>query len=199
MNVKVDIQDKGLLQTYAAMKNIPLAKVIRNAARDFVQAAYKATPTARISTKESPYVRIRIADMQVSRHGKTWTRGIYRYIRWDSLDDAARQRLEKHRVRIKKGWSKASWIRLMRILGMTNSKGEMRKERSGRSWRAVNQLATIGLTEKQAVIEDDIHFDARPGEIDRITEAGFALATKRLSADFRKIMKAIQNGERQKL
>ena len=187
MNVKVDIQDKGLLQTYAAMKNIPLAKVIRNAARDFVQAAYKATPTARIT--QSPYVRIPIEGVKK----------VFRYIPWDSLDEKGQERLKKRRIRLQRGWSKASWIRLMRILGMTNSKGEMRKERSGKRWDAVNQLATIGLTEKQAVINDAIHFDARPGEIDRITEAGLALATKRLSNDFKKIMKAAQEGASPKL
>lgn len=184
MNINAEIQDKGLLKTYAALKNIPLAKVIRNAARDFVQAAYKATPMARIT--QSPYVRIPIEG----------AKRVFRYIPWDSLDEKAQGRLKKRRIRLQRGWSKASWIRLMRILGMTNKNGDMRKERSGKRWKAVNQLATIGLTEKQAVINDAIHFDARPGEIDRIAEAGFALATKRISNDFKKIMKAAQEGER---
>lgn len=187
MNIGIDIQDKGLLATYAALKNVPLAKVLRNAARDFVQAAYRATPLARIA--QSRYVRIPIEG----------TKKAYRYIPWDSLDEKGQERLKKRRIRLQRGWSRASWIRLMRILGMTNKNGDMRKERTGKRWEAVNRLATIGLTERQVEITDAIHFDARPGEIDRITEAGFALATKRISNDFKKIMKAAQEGAKPKL
>ena len=170
MNFNVDIQDKGLLATYAALKNIPLAKVLRNAARDFVQAAYRATPMARIA--QSRYARIPIEG----------TKKAYRYIPWDSLDEKGQERLKKRR-----------------ILGMTNKNGDMRKERTGKRWEAVNRLATISLTEKQVEIMDAIHFDARPGEIDRITEAGIALATKRISNDFKKVMKAAQEGPQPKL
>lgn len=188
MNIQTKIQDKGLLQTYARLKNIPMAKVLRNAARDFVQAAYRATPLARI--KQSPYVRLPIEG----------TKHTYRYILWDSLDEKAQERLKKRRIRLQRGWSKASWIHLMRVLGMTNKNGDMRKERSGKRWDAVNRLATIGGNpEREVEITDQIHFDARPGEIDRISEAGFALATKRLSNDFRKIMKAAQKGAPPKL
>ncbi len=183
MNIQAEIQDKGLIATYAALKNVPLAKVLRNMARDFVQAAFKTTPLARISI--SPFVRVPIEG----------TKRTYHYIRWHSLDRKAKKRLKDRRVIIHRGWSKASWIQAMRLLGMNGKDGSPPQEKADLP-DAVRQLATVGVTDKQAVITDEIHFDRRPGEADRILSVGFRAAPKRMMADFRKIMKAAQEGNK---
>ena len=56
MIIGADIQAEEIVQVFAAMKDVEVTKVIKNAARDFAKAAWQATPRAK--TKKSDYARL---------------------------------------------------------------------------------------------------------------------------------------------
>lgn len=112
MSVHLDMEDNDLIGLFARLKAIPVAKVIRNAARDFVQAALRATPRGQLS--KSPYGRIKLGSST-------------RYFRVDRLTPKQLRRM-KRRARqdkrltlplpMRRGWSKSSWIGAFRELEM---------------------------------------------------------------------------------
>lgn len=192
---------KELMAAYAAAKKVPMATVIRNAARDFAQAAYKATPTAIKSS--SDYYWYKGADGQRHYlHKRMVKRKTFK-----AADGSRRRKwvlksgrdLEGslHRVRIAKGWSKASWIGVFRALGMDAPKRAKTAPEKAETLSSITEAAS-GATAK-ATITDIIRFnrfgkgtDTRSGEIAR---AGYALAAKRIMRDVAKTLKeAWRNG-----
>lgn len=193
MNIAID--NKDLIATYAAMKKVPMAKVIRNASRDFAQAAYKATPTAVKSS--SDYYWYKGADGQRHYLHK-------RMVKRKTIKAADGSKRKKwvlksgrdlegslHKVRIAKGWSKASWIGVFRALGMDAPKRAKTAPEKAETLSSITEAAS-GATAKATII-DIIRFnrfgkgtDTRSGEIAR---AGYALAAKRIMRDVVKTLK----------
>ena len=117
MPATLDIPKAELARLEQAMlrisssKNVPMEKVVRNAARDFTQAAYRATPTAKVRQtnflylgKKNPpfggYGRPRWVKKEPTQSGS----------RWDPP------------FRVARGYSKSSWIGMMRELGMSGKR-----------------------------------------------------------------------------
>ncbi|MBO4513518.1 MAG: hypothetical protein J5746_12210 [Victivallales bacterium] len=193
MTVNCDMQG-SLLDTLARMKKIPIGKVIRNAGRDFAREAYKITPTAQIS--KSPYYRYfdqrdqkwhylhesQVVESYTTKRGLTRNR-----IRQGAKD--AFGKLKK--VKIAKGWSKASWIGVFKALGLPpKAKGSLPV--------AVEQLSDATMTETawmaEIVIADDIRFNhfgngADGGTADRIAKAGYDAAARNINKEIDRLMK----------
>ena len=193
LSITMDVKD--LIAAYAAAKGIPMAKVIRNASRDFAQAAYKATPTAVKSS--SDYYWYKGADgKRHYLHKRMVKRKTFR-----AADGSKRRKLvlksgrdlegSLHRVRVAKGWSKASWIGVFKALGMDAPKRAKTAPEKAETLSSIAEAAS-GATAK-ATITDIIRFnrfgkgtDTRSGEIAR---AGYVLAAKRIMRDVVKTLK----------
>lgn len=161
--------DGEFIAAYARLKQIPLAKVIRNATKDFVQAAYKVTPLARTDKsqffvyKDSKGQRRFLHESQVSANTKL------------------------HRVRIAKGWSKASWIGIMRSLGMTSKSKPAIVPNAALTRSDLRVIEQPGLS-ATAIVTDEIRFDrfgkTADTRLESIAQAGFKLAAERITKDF---------------
>lgn len=177
----MNISISSIMSALARLKNIPLAKVIRNASRDYTQAAYTATPLAKISKSEWYVAR---------RDGRKW------YIH-ESQVSGKKIRNRKtgtrvSKVRIQKGWSKSTWIGAMKALGMSpkNRPARVRPEAEERS-QAVQMTSN---TNPKAVITDNFQIDqfgkaSTQPQHERIAGEGFKLAARRMSAEFTRMMK----------
>lgn len=194
MNITIDTKD--LMAAYAAMKKVPMAKVIRNASRDFAQAAYKATPTA-VKAKSDYYwykgkdgKRHYLHSRMVRRKTVTGADGAKRK-KW-VLKSGRETEGDIHKVRIAKGWSKASWIGVFKALGMEKIPNRAKTAPAAAETLSSIAEAASGAT-ASATITDIIRFnafgkstDTRSGEIAR---AGYALAAKRITGDVTKMLK----------
>jgi len=100
----------SLMQTIAELKHVPMSKVLRNAARDISATAQKTTRKAEV-TKSSFWL---ITD----KSGKK------RWINRAIIPKRKTSRRWKHHKNIKVwrklkiGYAKASWIRIMQLLGI---------------------------------------------------------------------------------
>lgn len=108
---------REILEYYAELKEIPLSKVLRNAAKDFVQAAYgkgdMTTPVAEKIAKK-PWALV---------PGKGSMQGKGVYVRLDSLDAKAQRRLEKFRLaKPMRGFARSMFIPVMRELEFKQKK-----------------------------------------------------------------------------
>ena len=171
MTPTITTDTSGVMRSLALLKGIPLAKVVRNAARDFAQAARRATPVA--SKSRSEYYRVR------DRRTGEW-----RYLHVSMLEGRSRKSLRNLRkVRIYKGWSRASWIGVFRALGMGTSRPPARLP--SRVEAISDAMATETRDTASAIIEDYIRFDAFGRGSDsrsaEIAQAGFALAAQRMA------------------
>jgi len=113
--VKVDLSGiPNLLQTYAALKQIPVEKVLRNAAKDYVQGAFKVTPKAEKATSLPDW------DLFPGRGRKA---GKSVWVRWSRLmASAVSQRradaIDAYRIRKRvPGFALAAFIPAMQSLG----------------------------------------------------------------------------------
>lgn len=106
LNFNLDQVD-DILDYYAELKQIPLAKVIYHATKDFVQGAYKVTPMGKKIPK-NPFALI--ADRPHS-DGRAF------YIRLDDWGEATRKRLEKYRLATPpRGFARSQFINLFKTL-----------------------------------------------------------------------------------
>ena len=116
--IKFDLQGLNeLLDYYAELKQIPLSKILRNAAKDFVQGAYgksdKTTPVGEKITK-NPWAL-------VPGRGKMAGKGVY--LRLDNLPPEDQKRLEKFRLaKPLRGFARSMFIPVMRELEFKQKK-----------------------------------------------------------------------------
>lgn len=214
-----NLDTKALMHRLADLKQIPLWKVIRNAARDFVQGAYNATPTAQTST--SQYYRAQkyeqTDEAYTTKGGKLKTRKA-----WTIGADGRRKKIGDHwyihesqmagskpsawrkngidvrKVRIKKGWSKATWIGVMLALGMLS------KNRPNRIPKIAEQKSAIevwrGGKAPSITLSDEFRIDhfgraSTLPQYDKIEAAGFKLAADRMTKEINKMLKDTWNGK----
>ena len=186
LGIKVQVQKDRLLEEYARLKRVPLAKVIRNASRDFLQAAYRATPMATRRTKTG-WLAIAPAKLRGSAAHKVQSNGLV----WFgpgmlTAKDKRRLRAAGATVpRIRKGYSKATWIGAMRALGMGRS--------TPMGMETATNVATLRTggtgNNVSATIRNWLKFDKRPGAQAEILRAGMANAARRIRDDWVRVLK----------
>ena len=170
----------GIMAALARLKDMPISKVIRNASRDFVQGAYKATPTAQIS-KSNWYV--------AQDDEKKW------YI---PATQMAGRRIKKNgdvkikKTRIYKGWSKATWAGVMRELGMITKATPKRLPNVVND--KSNATQSLNTNEPKMTIANQVRIDNfgkqnTQQKHQEMAKAGFALAAKRLVTAYAKMLK----------
>lgn len=178
MNMTLDIG--AMMHALAEVKGIPLGKVIRNASRDYAQAAQKATPVAKTGTSEY-YV--------ATRNGRRW------YVHQSQIRGRIANReggTQLRKVRIHRGWSKATWIGAMRALGMS-SKQPARRLPSAVEHKAYAIQRTAGEN-PSVTISDEFRIDGfgrttTLAQHTRIAGEGFRLAAKRISTEYVRLLK----------
>lgn len=182
MLLSTNIHAESLIEALARLKDISVSKVVRNASRDFAQAALKATPTAQVSKSEFFYY---------------WRDGVKHYLHQSQV--GKRKRKSKLRkVRIHKGWSKASWLGVFRALGVSL---RMSTNRLPQAVEHLSNAIVSGNPENaKCVLTDNIHFDGFKGGQDRhsqeIARAGFALAAKRIVSETNKLISRQWSGNK---
>lgn len=182
----IKIKDAEFLAAYARLKNVPIAKVIRNASRDFTQAAYKETPIARKS--KSPY----FVFYDRAHH--------LRFLHQSQLKGRSEESLASlKRVKIARGWSKATWIGIMRQLGM-KAKSKPADVPQAATTRSNVQTYT-NQDYAQATITDEIRFNrfgqgAGDARLYQIAQAGYRLAAERIEKDTERILKRQWEGRK---
>jgi hypothetical protein len=174
MLLSTTIHAESLIEALAHLKDIPVSKVVRNASRDFAQAALKATPVAKVSKSEFYYF---------------WRNGVKHFLHQSQV--GKRKRNSKLRkVRVHRGWSKASWLGVFRALGVSL------RMPTNRLPQAVEHLSNAiqsgSQQQAKCVLTDQIHFDGFNGGQDRhsqgIARAGFELAAKRITGEVNKML-----------
>ena len=182
MSSTTTIDAKGLLEAFARLKGIPVQKVIRNAGRDFVQAALKATPIAQAAAK--PFLLVVGADKKVlvHKHGPRMGRAIV-------IPEGAphSKSVNTRKLYVRRGWNRATWRGVMAALGM-NQKNRPQKvpsavdAMSGASWSGTQEAPTLTISDQLALDK------AYPGQVQQIVAAGYALATKRIVTEFNRMV-----------
>ena len=179
IDLNVAISSRGIIEAFARLKNISVAKVVTTASRDFAQAALGATPVANKSRSE---------------YYKFWDdrKGDFRYLHESMVIGRKRKSLKGLRkVRIYKGWSRSSWIGVFRALGMSVKKAASRLPNAVEH---ISHAITRGGThDSHVTMTDNIRFDQfgkvhDTKRIDAIATAGFKLAAKRITVEMNKMI-----------
>ena len=192
----------GIMAALARLKDIPIAKVLRNAARDYVQGAYKATPTAQIS-KSQYYVftdwktgkKHYLHESQVKTE-QTKSGNAKMAQKWKNFNPArgffGLNQFKLKKVRVAKGWSKATWAGVMRELGMATKAIPKRLPSvvADKSELAQN----LNANAPKVTVSDEVRFDdfgkqSTAQKHTQIAQAGFALAAKRLVTEYARMLR----------
>ena len=175
MILSTKIDASSMVEALARLKGISVQKVVRNASRDFAQAALKATPTAKIS-KSQYYI--------------WWDRKGNKHFLHENQVGKRKRGSKLRKVRIHKGWSKASWLGVFRALGISM---RMSTSRLPNAVEHISNAIASGTPEKaKTVITDYIKFNNFGKGDDRhtaeIARAGFTLAAKRIATETNKML-----------
>jgi len=174
MDFSVSIAKSSLLQAFARLKSVPISKVVRNASKDFAQAALKSTPLAKKSKSE--YYRFKGKDNE------------WHYLH-ESQVAGRKSKSGLKRVRILKGWSKGSWLGVFRALGMSMKE---RKRLPSRVEHISHAIQKTSQTTATTTITDHIHFDnfgkGNDTRTEAIARAGFELAAKRIVSETNRML-----------
>lgn len=122
----------NLMQALANAKNVPIGKVIRNAAKDISATAYKFTPRAQVTKTSFWHIKNQKGEM-------IWVN------RANIPERKTNRRTKKHKRikiwrKVRKGYAAASWVRIMQNLGMEKKSSPYRK--------AMEQGMTVDETSK---------------------------------------------------
>lgn len=172
--------DGNLIHAIANLGTIPIAKIIRNAARDFVSAGYKATPIAKPIDRPC-YLEIwkTPGGWRKSKKIKGKWEKVQQgeFLKWIGFDE---RKLKSKYVRkhvYGRGWSKASWFNLFQRLGM--EKAPKTKTHDARHNAIANAFGDEQINPGWELTVG-IGFDHRAGATTQIYNAGFANASKNL-------------------
>ena len=201
MSITIKTDAKSLLETYAKLKQIPMEKILRNAGRDFVQAALKVTPLSKLP--KSPFARIPLEGRKVRyvhiEHSltKTYYRrrkvnkktGQVTYKVADKPKPSRVRHLNKYCMVLRRGWSKASWIGVFRALGVPERVAMRALPQAVQT--IANATVSGSGSQAQVHILDPIHFEGLPGTAQRIIDEGYKLATSRIVKDFNRQIQRI--------
>jgi len=184
--IKVGINVNNLMEAYARLKGIPLASVVKHASRDYVQGGFNATPNAIISRSE--YYR-------AEKNGKTW------YIHESQVAGKTVRKMRKDgtsikKVRVRKGWSKSTWIGAFRALGMSAEFPSKRLEADVEHKSTAVQH--INADNPKTIVTTDFQIDhfgreSTQPQHERIAREGFRLASLRIAKDYTRLLSEAWN------
>ncbi len=160
-----------LMLRIARLKKVPLDKVLRNASRDFVKAAYFGTPTAKTSRTRFLLVPGRAKRTINTQNGPAhWVlkKKSRQGSRWDPP------------FPVRKGYAKATWIGAMRALGMVT--GNPGQHSSAPGFSRVNFTGS-GVTDLAAEITNSISYISRLDRRADFTSRGIAAATAKIEGE----------------
>lgn len=183
----------------AQIKEVPVAKVLRNAARDFAHGAYRATGTAAVS--RSPFLQV--PDKRGGKYGRaymeraarasaageallapgTYLRGAMRWIRKTPARRPGSRggHTPNPPYPVAKGFARASWIGVFRGLGMTTQRPARNVPASAVRIGQVESLAEGGQPALEIV--DRLSYIARLDARDGVTAAGLRLAQQTMERE----------------
>jgi hypothetical protein len=159
----IDIDD--LVSQMSRLKNVPIDKATRNAARDFVRGAYMAAPIAAVRRSKFAKVTLKTGKEQVLNITKAAQQSAAAASkeRRAEVRKATRARLEARRIVIRRGFAKATWIGAFRALGVTTNKpaknlSETLTRLSKVTWHTKDSEASVEITDQNLAFKH--HIDA---------------------------------------
>ena len=202
MKIVPKIDSEAALRKYAELKKIPLDRVLFHAAKDMAQAGIKATPLATVKdgtfytyvdpkTQERKYIHSKDVNPTRTPTGRKRMRKFFKSVK---------EEWKLHPFNYSQGWSRASWIGIMRALGMSTSKPNAAKKGiPGKARADVERLGTVtqkSITgQEQIILNDRIHFDGLGHGSDRASQAiiaaGLKNATQRIAKDWAREIRKI--------
>lgn len=181
-----EINITAMMNALANLKGIPLRTVVKNAAKDYVQGAYQATPIASISRSEW-YVATKgdkkwyVPESQVAGRRIRNKDGKTRFVK----------------TRIRKGWSRATWLGAMRGLGMATKPlpARIHMVATHRSYAFVRS----NIDNPSATIVDQFRIDdfgrsTSEHRHQEIARAGLRLAALRVQKEYTRMLKEAWRG-----
>lgn len=166
----------SLMNALASIRNLPLAKVIRNASKDFLQGSYRATPLSKITHKDTLWTK---------KPGQTphWVNKAKERARKTDrrVSESAKRPVNKKWVapfRVSQGFAKASWITAMRQAGMTMGSGK--RYTSAQKESAIQSQASDGEQHPFVRMMNSLSYLAKLDDKHNIAQAGIRLADTRI-------------------
>lgn len=202
IGIDVTVLNDGILQTFADLKNVKIAKVVRNAARDIVYGAYLATP--RSTAKKSPY-----AEVPNQFHSGNVKIRLDPGGRKKPQPPSERERLSPYRLVVRRGWSKATWIGAMRALQM-NQKTAAKLDEASKAM-VQKKKPTTPPADLRSKVEDistkpdspmkeitnRVYFlsPKQSGVDERILQAGYDRAAAKIDTELHKLLDKALEGQ----
>jgi hypothetical protein len=177
IDISMFLNPKGIIDAFARLKGISVAKVVRNASRDFAQAAHKETPIAKIGRSE---------------YYKYFDKSGQPHFLHESMVVGRKSRKGLRKVRVYKGWSRASWLGIFRALGVSM---RIPVQRLPNQVEHISHAITRGdQTNSTVTMTDYIHFDSfgrgQDTRTEAVARAGFMLAAKRITTEMSKMLRS---------
>ena len=176
MLISAKLDATNIVEALARLKGIPIQKVVRNASRDFAQNALKETPVAKVSKSEYYKYTDRL--------------GRLRFLHESQLHGKRKKGSKLKKVRVYKGWSRASWLGIFRALNVSLRLSTNRLP--AKVEHISNAISTGTDSTAKTVMTDYIHFDSfgknQDTRTQQIARAGFALAAKRMTSEVNKML-----------
>ena len=208
MSIDITIDAREMLEAIARLSKYPLATVIRNASRDFARGAKQATPLAKISKSQyytyiDPKTNQRkyLHERQVMT-GRTRTGNAKMSAYFASFKDENKL----HKVRVAKGYSKATWLGVFSSLGMTDELPKVPNGLSAVAMTALQSKSKITMQESdhsaEATITDRMplnHFGKgaqNQGAISSMIQAGYARASVFIAETWLRLTKQLWEGRK---
>lgn len=202
IGIDVTVLNDGILQTFADLKNVKVAKVVRNAARDIVYGAYLATP--RSTAKKSPY-----AEVPKKKNTGTFIVRLDPGGRVDPPSPSAIKLFKPYRLVVRRGWSKATWIGAMRALQMKQktaakldeaSKAMVQKKKPTTppaDLRSKVEDISTNPESPMKEITNRVYFlsPSQSGVDERILQAGYDRAAAKIDTELHKLLDKALEGQ----
>ena len=203
IGIDVTVLNDGILRTFADLKNVKVAKVVRNAARDIVYGAYLATP--RSTAKKSPY-----AEVPNQFHDGNVKIRLDPGGRKKPQPPSERERLTPYRLVVRRGWSKATWIGAMRALQMNQktaakldeaSKGMVQKKKPTTPPADLRSKVEDICTKPESPMKEitnRVYFlsPKQSGVDERILQAGYDRAAAKIDTELHKLLDKALEGQK---
>lgn len=207
----VDIDEREMVSVYARMKKVDVSFVVLNMSRDFSRYCYKNTPLAKKSKSEFyvytdklgklkflPARQVENRKGRVTKKRRAHLNAILADVK-DRLDEKGNVMLNSkgkvkktgalHKVRIAKGWSRASWTSVFHALDMARylKSSDKPKNIPEERIRTLSEVMKTAMNDKAEIsITDRIQFNPKyyPNMTNDLIRGGFQYASDILTKDF---------------
>jgi hypothetical protein len=161
------------MEAIAEIKNVPMAKVIRNASRDFVKTAYFGTPVARATRTNFLLVPGAAQNTVATKNGPA---------HWVHKKKSKTASKWNPPFPVRKSYAKSTWIPIMRALGMNSGSTKF-----GNSQNWANYSVSGSPQQLQATILNSLGYI---GKLDRradFARRGIAAASAKIENELIRI------------